>query len=155
MSTEGIFQWITGCCAPSVGANEYSILSRNPERPVCQWQEKEALIPRNYEEIKQDQVQYFANSEASAGVGIIFQSTKPGYRHFNTSRLLYSDILFCSAIWDWRCVLWRLTDPLHFLETSSLATNSSQSMVRKLATKTARYTAASNSNTARDNSSTS
>jgi hypothetical protein len=89
MSSEGVLQWITGCCSPSVGKNEYkgmSVLTRKSERPDANGHASDfpenadvSVVPRNYEDIKDEHVQYFANSEASAGVGIIFQSTKPGY----------------------------------------------------------------------------
>ena len=85
MSSEGLFQWITGCCSPSAGKHEYSVLARKNELSgrngfsIESGDGEVVVIPRNYEDIKDENVQYFANSEASAGVGIIFQSTKPGY----------------------------------------------------------------------------
>lgn len=91
MSSDGVpvLQWITGCCSPSAGKNEYkglSVLARKGERADVDGHAQDlpenadiAVVPRNYEDIKDENVQYFASSDASAGVGIIFQSTKPGY----------------------------------------------------------------------------
>jgi hypothetical protein len=83
--TPAFLTWLSGCCSPNVTeieSKQINLLtpSQNFRGNDTLWanHSEAALVPRNYNEITEE-VQFFSNEDAPAGVGIIFQSTIAGY----------------------------------------------------------------------------
>ena len=84
---EDFFQWMSRCCSMPLSTHKSEHCGTLTVIPGMQKPKKGRrarkdvnldVKARKYDEISMDDLQYFPRSEASAGVGIVFQSTRSG-----------------------------------------------------------------------------